>query len=80
MVSNLPAKEKGTAVSESETRNWCWPWAHRWTQWQVIDKGDNVLVNADTGKTLVKSGSFETQRRECTICKISQLRKECTYS
>jgi hypothetical protein len=59
----------------------CWPWNHKWEKWKVVAEG--YLKQQYDGLTGVKlqdheqfiRGSFEKQRRECTVCGKSQLRR-----
>ncbi len=67
-------KEGGKNVSDAEKKEktTCFPFTHQWTRWQEHAKGE--LKDQYRGEKFV--GYYETQRRECVVCKKSQLRIE----
>jgi len=50
----------------------CWPWAHEWTKWQMLDRGELYRLFAPTSPIV---GRYETQRRECMKCGKAQMRE-----
>lgn len=61
----------------------CWPWTHVWTKWDVIERGVlqklvdplGLPIHEEFGEHTPVVGYYELQRRECSECHKSQLRK-----
>lgn len=50
----------------------CRPWAHKWSKWKVLQVGQLTNTNSLSPQVV---GFYETQRRECEKCGMSQLRE-----